>query len=453
MKDRIDAKVFYRTLAALVVPIALQNLINAAVQGADVVMLGLVGEEVLSASSLAGQVQFVMLLFFFGLGSGATVLTAQYWGKGDRRAIEKVISIALRLSMLVAFLFFLAASLAPGVLMRIFTNDAVLIGYGVTYLRIVAFSYLFMGFTNLYLLVMRSVERVLVSTVVYFISLLTNVVLNAILIFGLLGFPAMGIAGAAIATTIARFVELVITIVYACKNPVVRLRFADYTSWHGPLGADFRKFALPTTLNEFFWGLGISANSVVIGRLGAAAVAANSVTQVVRQLSTVVSFGLAAAAAVIVGKALGAGEPAKAQAYATRMLRLTLALGLASGVLVLAVRPAVVSVMNLSAEANGYLSLLLLVLAAYVVVQSFDTTLIVGIFRGGGDIRFGLFLDICSMWGGSILWGALAAFVFRWPVQVVLVILLADEFIKAPIALWRYKKRYWLRNVTREGIS
>ncbi len=204
---KLETKNFYKTVGALVLPIALQNLINVAVTSADVVMLGRVGETVLSGSSLAGQVQFVLTLFLFGLTSGAAVLTAQYWGKKDMRTIEKVMGIAFRFSIIVSVIFLLAVQIFPAQVMSIFTPEQPVIDEGVKYLRIVSFTYLLCAVTQVYLNVMRSVERVVIATVTYSVSLIVNIVINGILIFGLLGFPRLGIVGAAIGTLIARIVE------------------------------------------------------------------------------------------------------------------------------------------------------------------------------------------------------------------------------------------------------
>ncbi len=446
-------KTFYRSVFALVIPMALNNLINVAVQSADVIMLGMVGEVVLSASSLAGQVQFIMMLILFGLASGASVLTAQYWGKGDLRAIEKVMAITLRISMVVALVFFCAAMFFPYQLMRIFTPEADVAAYGVQYLRAIAPSYLIIGFTNIYLNIMRSTEKVIISTVTYSVSLVVNISLNALLIFGLWVFPRMGIQGAALATTLARVAELAIVVVYAGRNKFIRLRFKDFLRRHTVLTRDFIRYALPTTLNETVWSLGISANAVIIGHLGAQAVAANSVAQVVRQLATVVSFGVANAAAILIGKALGGGDAAGAKLAAGKLIRLSLITGGAGAGLILVIRPFVVAGMNLSAQASDYLSFLLLVMCVYVLAQAFCATMVVGIFRGGGDTRFGLFLDFATMWCFSILLAALGAFVFGWPIQVVFAVILMDELVKVPLCIWRYRAGRWLRNVTREKVD
>ncbi len=449
LTERTEKKQFAKTVAALVIPMAIQNLINVGVQSADVVMLGMVGQTALSAASLAGQVQFVMMLVFFGLASGASVLTAQYWGKGDTRTIEKVIAISLRISISVALIFAVSAVVFPQYLMRIFTPEQALITEGARYLRLVAPSYLIVAFTSVYLTILRSVEKVIISTVVYSISLFVNIGFNAIFIFGLFGMPEMGIAGAAIGTTLARIVELVIVSIYMAKNKMIRLRWKDFFTKHGVLMQDFMRYAMPTMINELVWSLGVATNAVIIGHLGEAAVAANSVGNVTRQLATVVSFGVANATAIMIGKALGTGDMDTAKLYAKRMVRLAMTSGLCGGLLIVAIRPIILSFMRLSDQANGYLSFLLFVLAGYVLLQTFNATMIVGVFRGGGDTRFGLFLDTVCMWGFSILISAVAAFIFHWPVEVVYIIIMADEIVKMPLALIRYKKGVWLRNVTR----
>lgn len=445
-----DSRVFYKSVLALVLPMAAQNLINVGISSLDVIMLGKVGETVLSASSLANQIQFIMTMIFFGVTSGACVLTAQYWGKGDRRTIEKVIGIALRISLVTGILFTLGALFLPEPLMRIFTNEPEVIAEGVKYLQIVGYSYLFMSITMVYLNIMRSVEKVIISTVVYSISLVTNGVLNAIFIFGLLGLPAMGISGAALATSIARFVELVIVLVYAYRpGQPVRLRFSDIFTRDPQLFRDFLRYSIPVTLNELMWGSGASMITAVIGHMGQSAVAANSVAQVTRQLATVVAFGIANATAIMIGKAIGEGNEEKAEDFGRRFVWLTVIAGVVGGIVVLCVSPIASAALTLTDQAREYLTFMMFVMSYFVIGQAFNTTMVVGVFRAGGDTKFGLIEDTVTMWGISIFIGFLGAFVFGWSVQAVYVVLLSDEVIKIPLNCWRYKTKIWLRNVTR----
>lgn len=447
----INWKQFYHSVFILVVPMALQNLINVGVSAADVIMLGKVGEKVLSGASLAGQVQFIMTLIFMGITSGATVLTAQYWGKGDTRTIEKVLGMGLRAGMFVALIFMLAALLIPGRLMRIFTSDPAVIKEGISYLQIVGLSYIFMAVTQVYLNIMRSIERVVIATVVYSISLCTNILINAVLIFGMLGFPAMGIKGAAIGTLVSRIVEMVIVSGYAfLKNKTVRIRLIDLIHVEKWLVKDYAVYSIPVVLNELMWGLGTSANTAIIGHLGSSAVAANSVAQVARQLATVVVFGISHATAIYLGKTIGEKKYAYAKEYAKKFIWLSIITGILGACVILFAAPVAKANLALTGQAKQYLQFMFFVMSYFTVAQSVNSTMVVGIFRSGGDTKFGLIMDVSTMWGFSILLGAVAAFYFHFSVLVVYVLLMSDELIKLPLTAKRYLSYKWLRDVTRD---
>ena len=442
---------FYRTIIALVVPMALQNLINVGVTAADVIMLGAVGEKALSGASLAGQVQYIMTLFLFGLTSGATVLTAQYWGKGDKKAIEKILGMAVKAAVCVTALFTVAAFAIPEYLMRIFTSDPEVIAEGINYLQIVGFTYLMIGVTQAYLYIMRSVERVVVATVVYLMSLICNIILNAVFIFGLFGLPAMGVRGAALGTLCARILEVVLVAGYArLFNKEIKLRMQYVIHTDRVLSRDFMQYALPVVINEVMWGLGTATNTAILGHMGSAAVAANSVAQVARQLATVVAFGLSSAAAIQLGKTIGEKKTEHARAYAKQFIILSVVMGAIGGALILAISPVAAAALSLTETAKAYLRIMFIVMSYFVIGQAFNSTMVVGIFRSGGDTRFGLILDVTTMWCCSILFGFLAAFVFKLSVPIVYMILMSDEIIKIPITYKRYRSYKWLKDVTRE---
>jgi len=450
LNSRGEKKQFYRMVTALILPMAIQNLINVGVTSADVIMLGKVGEVALSASSLAGQALFIMTLIFFGLTSGAAVLTAQYWGKKDLRSVEQVLGISMSIALCVAALFTIAALVFPRQIMLIFTTEEPVIEAGISYLRIIGFSYVFIGATVVYLNIMRSVERVIISTIVYTVSLVVNVMLNAIFIFGLLGFPAMGIQGAALATLIARIIEFIIVVFYASKiNRQVCFRIKNLFVKNKLLWKDFAKYAFPVLLNELFWGTGISSVTAIIGHMGSAMVAANSVAQVVRQLAMVLSFGVANASAIVIGKSLGEEKPEFAKLYGSRLVKLSLILGIAGAGVILLISPIVRGNLELSEQAGTYLRMMLIVMAVYVIAQSYNTTVIVGIFRGGGDTKFGLIIDIVFLWGLAIAAGWLAAFVWKLSPTFVYILLTCDEAAKIPLTFWRYRQYKWIKNVTR----
>ncbi len=447
----MENKIFLRNVAVLVIPIALQNLINAAVSAADVIMLGRVSEYALSGASLGGQVQYIMMLIFFGLTSGASVLIAQYWGKKDMKSIEKVLGIAMRFALVIGTLFTVAAFFFAEQIMYIYSNDAMVVSEGVKYIRIVCFSYIIFAFNMVYLNTMRSIERVVVSTVVYSISLVVNIIVNALLIFGLLGLPKLGVVGAAIGTLVARIIEFVIVLIYDRRfNKVLKFRLSYLFERDKVLLRDFIVFSIPVVINELMWGLGTSTNTGILGNLGASVSAASSVAQTLRQLATVVSFGIASAAAIMIGKVIGENKLKLAKEYGKRFIFLTLAAGVLGGLLILAVRPIVLAVFALEPLTKKYMSMMMFVMSYFVVGQAFNTTIIVGILRAGGDTKFGLFLDVSTMWCCSILIGYLAAFVWKLNVTVVYMILMSDEIIKIPISYMRYRSGKWLRNVTRD---
>lgn len=448
--DKEERKHFYKLVFSLVLPMALQNLINVGVQTADVVMLGKVGETSLSASSLAGQVQFIMFLILFGLTSGAGVLTAQYWGKKDIRTIEKVMGITMRIAFIIAVLFTVVVLVFPYSIMKIYSDEEDVIREGVSYLRIIAFSYIFTTITLIYLNIMRSIERVIIATVVYLVSLITNVTLNAILIFGMFGLEPMGIRGAAIATLIARILEFVIVMFYSkFFNKDIRFHIKDLFPHDKLLMKDFIVYSMPVLINELIWGAGTSTNAAIIGHLGKAAVAANSVTQVTRQLAMIVSFGLASATAILLGKAIGENREDRAKLYAKRFIRLSVILGFLGAIVILGVSIVAKDMLSLSDQAKSYMRFMMFVMSYFAIGQSYNSVVVVGVCRAEGDTKFGLYLDAFFLWCISIPFGAIAAFLLKLPVPAVYMILLSDEILKLPVTTWRYKTMKWLKNVTR----
>lgn len=442
---------FYKMVFALVLPIALQNLINVGVTAADVIMLGMVGETALSAGSLANQVSFILNLLMFGMSSGAAVLTAQYWGKKDTVTIEKILGISMRLAIVAGLVFMAAALLIPRQLMFIFTREEEIIAAGIPYLRVVAFSYLLMAVNMTYLNLMRSVERVLIGMITYAVSLGVNVVLNAIFIFGLFGCPAMGTAGAALGTTLARVTEFIIILIYNKKfNDILNIRLKLLAVKDRQLTRDFIRYASPVIMNELAWGCGMAMLSAMMGHLGSAAVAAHSVTQTSRQLAMVVSMGLAGAAAIVLGKTIGEGNEKLARIQAGRFVKMAAVLGVAGGLFILLiVRPAVLNFMVMTPQASRYLGYMMFILAYFCFFQSLGTIFIVGIFRAGGDTRIGLVLDLTGLWGCAVFLGSIAAFLLKWPVPAVYVVISFDEIVKLPFSVKRYLSGKWLKNITR----
>lgn len=444
-----EKRIFYRKLWGLVFPIAIQNLMTALVSASDAFMLGFVSQTSLSAVSLATQIQFVHNLFMLALTIGATTLAAQYWGKGDTDSVEEILAIVLKISMAVSVVFFIAAMFFSGFLMRIFTNDIRLIQAGIPYLRIVSVSYLFMGFSQIYLCIMKNSGRTAKSTIYGSVAVVINIGFNVIFIFGLAGFPAMGIAGAALATTVSRALELLLTIYENMHRSLVCVRLKYIRNSSKKLKKDFWHYTTPVLGNELVWGCGFTMFSVIMGHLGSDAVAANSVANILKNIIACVCNGIGIGAGIIVGNELGKGEMERATEYGNRLFKLAVFAGAVSGLILLAVSPVLrIFTGSLSAQAHSYLKNMMYICTYYMIGKSVNATVIAGVFCAGGDTKFELKCDAVTMWVILIPIGMITAFVLKLPIMVVYFIISMDEIIKLPAVYRHYKKYNWVRNLT-----
>ena len=439
---------FGKKLISLVLPIAFQQFMLALVSASDAIMLGFIDQNALSAVSLAGQVQFVLNLFFGAMTIGTSIFAAQYWGKGDRQTIERLLAIVLRVSAAVSFLFFVAATFLPEQIMRILTSDAGLIAGGTEYLKTVALSYFLCGISQIYLCIMKNCGHATKSMVISSVAVVLNLLLNAVFIFGLLGAPRLEIAGAALATVLARAVELLWSLADSMKKDSIKLRLSHLVHTDKALRRDFWKYTLPVLGNELVWGCGFSMSSVVMGHMGADAVAANSIANIVRNLVVCFCLGLASGGGIMVGNELGAGKLQLARLYGQKLCKLALVSGIISGLFLLAITPLILAMVNVSAQAGYYLQWMLIMCSYYMVGKSVNTTTIGGIFCAGGDSKFGLHCDIIVLWCIVVPLGLIAAFVLHLPVLVVYCILNLDEIIKLPAAYRHYKLYLWVRDLT-----
>ena len=430
----------------------IQNLFSAAISSVDVLMLNSVGQSAISSVSLSVQYSNILFSVYYGLGTGATMLCAQYWGKGDLRAIEKVEGIALRFSVLISSLFAFPAMLVPELMMKVFTNDPELIGLGAEYLRIVSISYLCWSVSDIYLSVLRSIERVKTSTALNVGALLLNIVLNAVFVLGLFGSPKMGVRGVALATTLSRLTQLIACFLVSAASRDIKIHLGNMFRKGGVLMQDFIRLSLPALGNDIVWGVGFSMYSVIMGHMGTDMVAANSISAVVRNFGCVMCFGIASASGIYVGKEIGAGHLEDAEKGGVLSLRLTVAAGALGGILVGLTTPLILRFASVSDTAAGYLKIMLLINTYYIMGAAVNTTLIAGLFRAGGDSRFGLICDTIDMWVYAVPLGFLAAFVFKLPPMVVYFLLCTDEFVKWPWVLSHYRSKKWLNNITRENV-
>ncbi|MDO4312269.1 MAG: MATE family efflux transporter [Eubacteriales bacterium] len=445
-------KQFYRQIWKLIIPIVIQNLLSAAVNSADVVMLNYVGQSAISAVSLATQYAQILFMFYYGLGTGASILCAQYYGKGDWEPIRVVEGIAMRFSVAASVLFAIAAVTVPELMMKLFTNEPELIALGASYLRVMSVAYLCWGVTEVYLAILRSAGKAFVSMSMNVLAFSLNIVLNAVFIFGLFGAPRLGVTGVAIATAASRVIELIACVIVSAGTREIKLNPAYMLIRNKLLFQDFVKLALPALLNDVLWGVAFSMYSVIIGHLGTDAVAANSLVTVVRNFGTILCFGVASAGGILVGNVLGENKIDKAKDYTSRVMKLTVITGIVGGVIILLITPFVLRFADLTDTAMHYLKVMLYINSYYVIGIAVNTTLIAGIFRAGGDSRFGCICDGITMWCYAVPLGFFAAFVLKLPVLWVYFLLCTDEFAKWPAVIRRYRSGKWLNNITRDDL-
>ena len=433
-------------------PSMLQNLINTLVGTADTVMLGYVSQAAMSASALANQLQFVMSMAFYGLMAGASVLSAQYWGKKDTDTIERILGLAIRYAIFASLLFFIPAFFFPGTVMRFFTDDGAIIAEGIKYLRIIAFSYLFNAFSNIFVSVMRSTEKVVLPMVVYVVSLVVNITLNAVFIFGLFGAPVLGLTGVAIGTLVARMVEAAICLVYAKARSSVRLRLKYLLATGHVLTKDFFRVSLPSMANDLIWSLAMTVFSAVIGHMGGDAVAANTVAVMAVNIGAIICRGFNGGATIIISKPLGAGDRETAKLYSKRMLVIATIVGILGFLIIMGVRPVISGVYSdkLTRGALDLLNMMFVMRAIQLIGESINTCTICACFRAGGDAEFGMILDIVAMWGFTVPLVLILAYWVKLPLKWVYLAICLDEFYKMAVPTVHYFKFKWLNNITRE---
>lgn len=449
-----DKKETYKKLMTIVAPIALQYLMSSLVTASDAFMLGFLEQDSLSASSLAGQVAFVFSLFFNAFVFGLNVLAAQYWGKGDEKTANEVLSISMRFVLIVGFIFTVATATIPQTIMRIFTNEQPLIEMGADYLRTVSLSYILTGFTQVYFGMMKVCDRAKLSSFIGSMAVVVNIMLNALLIFGIWIFPEMGIEGAALATVIARIFETICVIIAVImkKCPMLNIKLMIHSD-NKELLKDYWKYTLPLLINQLGWGGGVTMYSVIMGHLGTDATAANSIASIVRSIIASFCWGIAAGVGIIIGNMLGQNELENAKKAGGSFVRFSIVVGIVSGVVILLITPLILKIITLEPQAQYYLKYMMLMAAYYIIGNSLNSTIITGIFPAGGDTKFGMWCDIITLWAVVVPLGLIAAFVLKLPVLVVAFILTLDEFVKIPAVYRHYMKYKWVKNITKENMS
>ena len=447
--DIVRDKVFCRKLGSLAVPLAFQSLMLALVAAADALMLGHVHQDAMAAVSLATQIQFVQNMLLWSVVSGVGVLGAQYWGKRDLPVMEKIFGISVRETAVVSLCFFVGCRFFPEYLMRIFAHDPRLVGPGAEYLKMAAWSYLLTGLSQSCLAVMRVSGHAVRSAWISSGAVVLNIIFNALLIFGLFGIPAMGIAGAALATVLARALELGWCAVSVCEADFVKLRLRRllFPDWR--LICDFWHYTLPILGAGMLWGVGFTAYTAIMGHLGPDAAAANAVAAVVRDLMCCLCNGVAGGCAIMIGNELGAGKLRLGRIYGERSMVLAFVTGGVSMLAILAAIPLVSRFIPLTGKAHEYMVGMFLILSVYMVGRCVCTVVLNGIFYAGGDTLFDVYSLVVCMWLVALPCAFLGAFCLELPVLAVYACTCLDEVGKVPWVMLHYRRYKWVRNITR----
>ncbi len=445
MKD----KEFYSKLFRLTLPISVQSLMLASVAAADTFMLGNVEQNMMSAVSLATQIQFIQNMIIFAAVGACSILGAQYWGKGDKRSVNDIFCLCLKVCGFVSFVFFAMCVFFPQMLMTIFTNDLELNGIGCSYLRIAGWSYLLTGFIECYLTIMKISDKAKHSACISSATVILNIVLNAVFIFGLLGISPMGVKGAALATLISRIIEFFWAVFISLKKDFISPDAKSLFSMNKGLTVDFVKCCLPLLGASLFWGVGFTSYTAFMGHLGQAATASNSIAAVVRDLVCCVCNGIASAAGIMVGNELGAGNLEKGKRYGIRVAKISFVLGFSSTLVMFALTPVVVHFVKLSDEAHRLLIGMMCIMAVYMIGRCVNTVIINGVFSAGGDTLFDMYSLAVCMWGIAVPLAFLGTFVFHWNVLIIYACTCLDEVGKIPWVLHHFRRYKWVKDLTR----
>lgn len=449
---------FYKKVFGLALPIALQSLITIGVNMLDTIMVGNLGESALSATSLANTFISIYHIFCMGLGMGASVLVSRYWGmknaangqeEAASKALKQTVCLMLRLAIILASVFAILTLVIPNQLMRTYTQDASIIELGSIYFKWSVVTYFFLGSSLVSTIVLRSVGQVRLPLYVSIGAFFVNLGANYAFIFGHFGAPRMEVAGAAVGTLIARIFEAVIICGYLFfKDNKINFRIKDLLMNTNSLFGEYFRICIPVLVSDAILAFGNNSVAMVIGHLGAAFVAANAITSVTQQLSTVVIQGVSQAGAIVTGQTLGSGDKEKTMSQGWMFLGLGFALGTISAIFIILASNPIIGTYNVSRETVDIAKQLMLAISIIIIFQATNSIMTKGVLRGGGDTKMLMLTDNVFLWVVSIPLGILAGFVFKWPAFWIYVCLKSDQIIKTVWCVFRLKSEKWIKKIT-----
>lgn len=442
-------KVFLKSMIAIALPMAMQNLISTSVNMVDTLMITSLGEASLAAVGLANQVFFFYALLTFGINSGSSIFISQYWGKEDVISIRRILGLALFISTILGIIFTIVAFFFPGFLMRIFIDDAEVISLGAGYLRLASLSYIITAISFAYNVALRSTGRPNIPMVSSLISFITNVIFNYILIFGKLGFPALGVKGAAIGTIIARIAEVsfLIYTVYKTKG-VLAAGVRELIDWNKEFINRYIKTVSPVIFNEGFWSLGQIMYAIAYASIGREASAAIQLTTTIQNVFFVLIRGLANACTVMIGNRIGAGKQDEAYDYAIKFITIATLLGLTLGAIMALTPDLTLSIFKIEPDLYEVTRKILIVMGITFFIRTYNSTVIVGVLRGGGDTNFSLYLEMGAIWLAGVPLAFIGAKLLGLPVYLVYLLVTLEDLTKLIISLPRVLSKKWIKDVT-----
>ena len=448
LRKLIGDKAFYREVARIAIPVTLQSLITVGVNMMDTIMLGRVGETALSASSLANQFISIYQICCMGMGMGASVLTSRFWGMRDIHSLRKAMTIMYRLCLVIGSIFTLLTVFFPGFLIAIYTDEAVVQAAGVAYFRWSIPTYLLLGLSLTSTVVLRSVGQVKIPLFTSIGAFFINIFFNWVFIFGKLGAPEMGVAGAALGTVIARVFEFSMICGFVfLRDERIGYRVKHLTMKCGDLVKDYLRISIPVLISDSLLAFGNSAVAMVMGRIGEKFVSANAITAVTQQLTSVMTQGISNASGIITGQTLGAGDVKRAKDNGYAFLMLGGVLGVVAGLLITLISGPVIDYYRVTDETKAIAEQLMLSISIIIVFQSMNSILTKGVLRGGGDTKFLMAADILFLWVASVPLGALAGLVWHLPAFWIYFCLKIDQIIKCVWCVFRLKSGKWIKKI------
>jgi putative MATE family efflux protein len=442
-------KEFLIKTLAIAVPVVIQNLLSNSLSFVDTLMIGQLGETSIAAVGLANQMFFLISLFFFGITSGSSIFLSQYWGAKNLEGIQKILGLSITVAASGAFLFSIASFVSPRAIMHVFTYDEAVVSTGATYLRIVAFSYVASSISQILGTALRVIGKAKTPLAVAVVSLAVNALGNYFLIFGIGVFPVMGVAGAAIATTFSRVLELLLLLYFVYrKYPTVSIQSRKAFQWRKQFLSRVVPTCLPVIFNEFFWALGMTAYKIAYSRMGVEAIAAVNVTESIASLFFVAMMGVSNATVILIGIKIGEKEEDLARLYAKRFIRMALLIGIFSGLLEYLLALPFTRLFNISNEVKTMALYCLYVNAVLLPIKSMNMTIIVGVLRAGGDTKFSMFAEMFGVWCVGVPLAFIGSMVFHLSIWNLYFLLGMEEATKLVIGLLRVRAGKWIHDLT-----